>query len=432
MMKAFIHPASRLEGVIDAPSSKNYTLRYVLAAALAEGVSEVWYPARSDDSAALVECLTALGARIRMGGECLTIEGFGASPRNPNVLNPHNAGAVLRMLLGVGALLPEIRFETDHADSLGRRPNRELLEALTQFGATYEAGEDGRLPIVLRGGFLHGGRIRISGARSSQFLSSLLFLSPLIGEEVEIEVSDHLVSAPLIRTSLEVLRKAGIAVEADDNLRRFRVPEKQWYIPQRYEVNGDYPGSVALLSAAATNRSDVMIRRLLDDQQGERAAIDVLAKMGADVFRDGRSARVKGGRHLRGVQFDGDGATDAVLALVGAACFAAGCSEFYNVGNLRLKECDRIHDPIVELRKIGVICEEKPDTIEIQGSPLGYEGGIEVEAHNDHRMIMLLTIVGLRCHKGLTIRNAQHISKSYPRFFDDLRKLGAQIDELPD
>lgn len=431
-MKVFVHPAIHLEGVIDPPSSKNYTLRYVLASALAEGESEVLYPAQSDDAAALLECLSALGAGFRREGECLKVRGFGANPQEPRVLNPRNAGAVLRMLLGVAALLPETRFETEFADSLGRRPNRELLEALAQLGATYKAGEDGRLPIVLRGGNLHGGKVKVSGARSSQFLSSLLFLSPLIGERVEIQVTDELVSVPLIRTTLEVLQKAGIAVQASRDLRRFGIPKGQKYKPGHYDVNGDYPGSAAIMAAAATNRGDVTIRRLFEDQQGEQAAVDVLDSMQADVYRDGRSVRVRGGRLLRAVRFDGDEATDAVLALVGAACLAAGESVFYNIGNLRLKECDRIHDSITELRKIGVECDETPDSIVVKGSPTGYEGGLEVEAHNDHRVIMLLTIVGLRCRKGLTIRDAQHVGKSYPRFFDDLRLLGAQIEEMPD
>ena len=92
-----------------------------------------------------------------------------------------NAGAVLRLLLGIGALLPEITLVTDHPDSLGRRPNADLLAALTQLGVQVEAnGPDGLLPITLRGGPPAGGAVTVSGARSSQYLSALLYLAPLL------------------------------------------------------------------------------------------------------------------------------------------------------------------------------------------------------------------------------------------------------------
>ena len=195
----YIAPSSQIHGAPEVPSSKYYTLRYVLAATLAEGESRVVLPAWSDDTDALFRGCRALGARVSWEDErqrVLCVQGVDR-PRSsgPVTINVGNAGAVLRLLLGLGALLSEVTFVTDYPQSLGKRPNRELLEALISLGATCEGtGPEGYLPITIRGGNLHGGHVRISGARSSQYLSSLLYLAPLLGERLEITVVDELKS----------------------------------------------------------------------------------------------------------------------------------------------------------------------------------------------------------------------------------------------
>lgn len=436
VMKIDVGYTERLQGTLDPPSSKNYTTRYLLAAALAEGQSLVRRPARSDDADALVRCLRDLGAVIEEsddddGARCLRVTGFGRTPKPCSVLNPGNAGAVARFLMGTAALLPEVRFETDYADSLGRRPHSEVLDALEQLGATTESAEDGRFPLTIRGGNLQGGLVRLSGARSSQFLTSILFLAPLIGEDVEIEITDNLVSKPLVATSLEVLARAGIEVEATDDLMHFKIAAGQSYQPAEYNVNGDYPSAAALLSAAVATGGDVTVRRLFEDSQGERAVIELLQRMGVQLSYDGSQVEVRGHDGLRGVEFNGDTATDMVLVMLPLAAMATGESRFHGIGNLRLKECDRIAVPVRELGRLGVDCEEKEDEIIIRGNPSGYEGGIEIGTHHDHRVAQMLTIMGLRCRQGLVLNEAETVSKSYPDFYDDLTQLGAQIGERP-
>lgn len=431
-MKALIHYTEQLEGRLDPPSSKNYTTRYLLVAALAEGESVVHFPAHSDDAEAMLRCLRALGAQIReerdpLGKPHLHIRGFGRRPANPGVVDPGNAGAVLRLLLGVGSLLPDVRFETRFADSLGQRPHGDLLGALEQLGVQTESRE-GRLPVRLRGGQLHGGRVKVSGARSSQYLSSLLFLAPLIGEEVQIEVIDGLVSQPLIHTTLEVLAQAGIEVQAAADLLSFRIPGGQHYRAGEYTVNGDYPSAAAILAAGAVTNSRIGVHRLFEDCQGEKAVVPLLRHMGVAVEYDGREVTLGGHQGLRGVEFDGDQATDMVLAMLGVAALAEGESRFHGIANLRLKECDRIAVPVRELQRLGVDCEERPAEILVRGRAQGYEGGVAVPTHHDHRVAQLLTIVGLRCRLGLTVLDAENVGKSYPAFFQDLIGLGARID----
>lgn len=433
--KLYIVPTGLLRGEPDLPSSKYYTLRYLLAATLAQGESCVSFPAMSDDSEALFRGCRALGAELTWHDErqrVLRVQGVGRPHRTePVTINVGNAGAVLRLLLGLSALLPEVTFVTDHPQSLGKRPNRELLEALTALGAACESvGPDGYLPVTVRGGALHGGRVKVSGARSSQYLSALLFLAPLIGEPVQIDVVDGLKSEPLIHVTLNVLREAGITIEHDVALRHFSILAGQRYQPRAYIVPGDYPSAAALLVACAVATdpaSEIRLHRLRSGETDGEALLGALQAMGAAMTIEGESVTLRGGRRLRGIEMDGDRAIDSIPVLVAAACFAEGESVFYNIESLHYKESDRINDLCTELRKAGCAVTPQEDAIIVQGRPQGVEGGVVVDGHLDHRLLMALSIVGLRSRRGLTLNGTEHIAKSYPHYFETLQQLGVDI-----
>jgi 3-phosphoshikimate 1-carboxyvinyltransferase len=431
----YIAPSSRIHGAPEVPSSKYYTLRYVLAATLARGESRIVLPAQSDDTDALFRGCRALGARLSWEDEqqrVLCVQGVGRPHRSaPVTINVGNAGAVLRLLLGLGALLSEVTFVTDYPQSLGKRPNRELLEALVSLGATCEGiGAEGYLPITMRGGNLRGGHVKIAGARSSQYLSSLLFLAPLLGETVEITVVDQLKSQPLVRATLEVLREAGIVVEQNQALDHFVIAAGQAYQPREYVIPGDYPSAAALLAACVVTNdplSELSLARLRPGDEVGEVLLAAFRSMGADLHRDGNTLIVRGGNRLHGIELDGDRVIDCIPVLVAAACFAEGESRFYNVESLHYKESDRIDDLCAELQRAGCSVFPQRDAIIVQGSPQGIEGGAVVDGHGDHRLLMALAIVGLRSRLGLTLTGVEHIAKSYPHFFDELNHLGANI-----
>ena len=147
--------------------------------------------------------------------------------------------------------------------------------------------------------------MRISGSRSSQFLSSLLFLAPMVGEDVRIEITDELISQPLVTTTLEVMRQAGIVIDVTDDLLSFQIAGGQSYRPGEYRVNGDWPSSAAILAAGALTCSGIIVERLFEDGQGERAVLDWLRETGVDVSWDGERVELRGHDGLRGVDFDG-------------------------------------------------------------------------------------------------------------------------------
>lgn len=427
-MDIIVRPTPNLSGEIQALSSKNYTTRYLLVAALAEGTSTIYHPAHSEDSDAMRRCIVDLGATIEEDNEKIVITGFGSKPKGVKELNVGNAGAVLRFLMAVTALCPDVTFVNTYPDSLGKRPHDDLIVALGQMGVKVEHN-NGRLPIRIQGGAPTGGKIQVSGEVSSQYLSALLFLTPLLEQDSEIEVLGDLKSKVVVGQTLEVLEQAGIQIEASDDYVHFKVAGRQSYQAKTYKVQGDYPGSAAILSAAAVTHSDVTVKGLEEySKQGERAVVDVLRMMNVPLTHKDGVVHIQGNGKLSAVEFDGDAATDAVLAMVAAAVFADGTSRFYNVENLRYKECDRITDYLAELKKAGANVEERQAEIIVHGRPEGVEGGVEINAHYDHRVIMALTIVGLRSQNPVTIKDAHHVAKSYPQFFDHITALGASVE----
>jgi 3-phosphoshikimate 1-carboxyvinyltransferase len=144
-------------------------------------------------------------------------------------------------------------------------------------------------------------------------------------------------------------------------------------------------------------------------------------------FLDDGVVDVGAGTPLRGTTLDSDPLIDSVPVLVALACFAEGVTRFENAANLRLKESDRIGDLCTELQRAGCTVWPYDDGIIVRGQPGGIAGGVTVDAHDDHRLAQALALVALRSRDGLTITGADAVAKSYPAFFDDLRRFGAEV-----
>lgn len=435
---ALIHPSQGLNGTLLPPSSKYHTLRYILAAFLARGESVVNYPALSDDSDVLLNACRELGAQIEEqpqadGRVVLRVHGTGGALRVPagGSLSVGNAGAVARLLLGICALAPEaIMLTTPYAESLGRRPNADLLAALTQLGVKVaSATPEGTLPVTLHGEELHGGPVTISGRKSSQYLSALLFLGPLLAEGLNITVVDGLTSASFVDLTIQILASAGITIHTLEQHTHYHIPGGQHYRAGVYTIPGDYPSAAALLGAVAVAGGEITIRNLAADDPDGAAVLDAFSALGVAITRQGQDIHASSTGSLRGIHLDGNRVIDSVPVITAAACFASTPSRIYNVANLHLKESDRIQDLADELNKLGCRVTPLPDAIEITPVEHGsVHGGVSVEAHADHRLIQALSIAALGSREPVTIHHAQHIAKSYPHFFADLVHLGARIE----
>ncbi|MGW0481390.1 3-phosphoshikimate 1-carboxyvinyltransferase [Nonomuraea sp. NPDC003214] len=421
-----VHPAKVLKGEVVPPASKSYSARAVLAASLAPGTSLIDNVASSNNVKAMMECCQELGARLtHVEPGRLQVEGPGRF-HDGVTLSPGNSGIVLRLLMGAAARNRGITFMTPYLDSLGRRANQEMVDALRTLGVVVEAGEEGTLPITLDGSAAHGGEVEISGRRSSQFLSGLLFLGGLLDDALSVRVPDELKAKAMVRTTLTVLGSAGVEVAASEDMMSYRVPAATAYQPAHYVCGSDPASTAALLAVAACVDSTVELRHhRLEELDGVLA---YLRDIGVSVTEEDSTLRVQGGGELRPLDFDGSLAPDAVLPLAALAAHADGTSRFYNIEHIRYKECDRISDFRRELERAGIACDEKRDELIVHGSPAGVPGGVTVDSHYDHAVVMAMSVVALRSRTGLTIKDPQYVAQTYPRFFDDLQRLGATVD----
>jgi 3-phosphoshikimate 1-carboxyvinyltransferase len=421
-----VQPAAKLVGAVSPPPSKSSSTRSILAASLASGLSRVDNVASSNNVRAMIECCELLGAEL-VESDPGVFEVTGPARMNDGVtLSPGNSGIVLRLLMGATAVLRGVTFVTPFTDSLGRRSNTEMVEALRTLhvACTSTGAEDG-LPITIDGSLVHGGDVTISGRRSSQFLSGLLYLGGLLDEELFITVVDEFKARPMVRTTLDVLNRAGIEIDASEDLMQFRVASGSGYQPAHYTVGSDPASTAALLAVAASVDSSVDLENCAPEELG--GVVEYLREIGVSVTADGSTLSVHGGGELTPLDFDGSTAPDAVLPLAALAAHANGTSRFYNIEHLRYKECDRISDFRAELMRAGVRADERRDELIVHGSPAGVVGAVAVDSHYDHGVVMAMALLGLRSRSGLTINDPQYVAQTYPNFFADLQRIGATV-----
>ena len=415
--------ASRLSGAAAIPGSKSHTIRAVVIAALADGESVIEAPLLSADAQSAAACAARLGAKIDMAGDCWRVQGFGGVPKpQDGVLDTGNSGTTMNILLGVSSLIPagtELTLTGDH--QVQRRPNGPLAAALNNLGASVvsERG-DGCPPFHIRG-TLRGGFTTLD-APTSQYLTSLLLACPLAEGDSEIELT-RLNEASYAQMTLDWLAFQGIRIERD-GWKRVRIPGRQKYHPFTRRIPADFSSASFFLCAGAIPGNDVLSQGLdMNDCQGDKAVVDYLRRMGAEITVGADGIRVRG-KVLRGIEIDMDETPDALPVMAVLGCFAEGTTVLHNVAHARIKETDRIAVMAGELRKMGAHIEERPDGLVIHHSPLH---GAAVEGHGDHRVVMSLALAGLSCPGKTTVTTAEAAGVTFPNYGELMRDLGGNL-----
>ncbi|MGF3521786.1 MAG: 3-phosphoshikimate 1-carboxyvinyltransferase, partial [Candidatus Bathyarchaeia archaeon] len=209
--------------------------------------------------------------------------------------------------------------------------------------------------------------------------------------------------------------------------RRFHIPANQKYSPRDSKVPGDFSSAAFLLAAAAVTKSDVTVKNLdVEAIQGDKFILEILRQMGVQgkICRD--QVTITGnGELLNAVDIDARDIPDLVPICSVLACFAKGTSKIHDAKRLRLKESDRLESIYVELKNMGAQISIDQDSLTIQGPNLLC--GVPVDPFNDHRIAMSCAVAALRAEGETVIQNAECVRKSYPHFFSDLHKLGADV-----
>ncbi|MDO4856347.1 MAG: 3-phosphoshikimate 1-carboxyvinyltransferase [Thermoguttaceae bacterium] len=416
------------------PGSKSITNRALAIAAAAEGDSLLIGALDSEDTQMMMGALRKMGVRLEHDPTTakIHVQGTGGAFERGETQNPTNepvelfcgnSGTTIRFLTAMCANAHGL-FRLDGVERMRQRPLGDLLDGLRQLGVRVEAelGNDCP-PVLLHAEGIPGGRAVIPGNISSQFLSGLLMAVPYAREETTIAISGGLVSRPYITMTLEVMRAFGVTVdELEGDV--FRIPAGQKYSGTRYVIEPDASAASYFFAAAAVAGGEMTVRNLTKNAlQGDVGFCDCLAKMGCEVeyLPDAIRVRREPGAPLHGIETDMRFISDTAQTLSVVALFADSPTTIRNVANMRVKETDRIHAVVTELRKFGVEVKEFEDGMTIQ--PLKQTPpAVEIETYNDHRMAMSFAIAGLRL-PGVTILNPGCTVKTYPGFWDDLEKI---------
>ena len=440
---------STVQGRARAPPSKSYTHRAILASGYAAGAL-VRDPLVSADTRATARAVEAYGGSVDPQGipddgdgspedptlagletdvDALEIEGFGGRPQVPtNVVDCANSGTTMRLTTATGALADGLTVLTGDA-SLRSRPQGPLLDAIESLGGRAESTRgNGQAPLIV-GGPVEGGSVAIPGDVSSQFVTALLMAGAVTEDGVEVVLETELKSAPYVEITCEVLDAFGVSTSRTDS--GFLVSGGQTYEPidGEYRVPGDFSSMSYLLAAGALAADDdLVIEGAYPSAQGDAAIVDILERMGADVDWDRENGAVTVRRSaLTGVEVGVADTPDLLptVATLGAA--ADGTTRIVDAEHVRYKETDRVSAMAEELDRLGAVVEEGPESLTIHGGESDLSGA-RVDGRADHRIVMALAVAGLVAEGTTTIEGGEHVDVSFPRFFDVLFDIGADVD----
>ena len=441
----------------DLPGSKSLTNRALLLAALSKGKSKLTNVLFADDTLVMMQALQELGFKLKINEaqRTVTIKGRGgtipASEANlsmlallkrylrfgavrkaqPADMHLDNAGTAMRFLTAVCCLgEPGSIYTLDGIARMHERPIGQLVDLLRQLGAKIEyMGNEGFPPLKITAYGLTGGDLDVPpDVISSQFVSALLQVGPFCRELLQLQFDGPITSRPYVKMTQELMGKFGGRTNTATGHTSIGVGHAR-YKACDYPIEPDASNASYFLAAAAIiPESKIIIKGLgVHSIQGDAHFIDILAGMRAGTYYRGNddiSLHSPSPLELRGKPWDLNEMPDMAQTLAVMALFAPEPTVIRNVGNLRVKETDRLAALQTELTKLGAKVTIKVDDITIEPPANGIKTPTTIDTYDDHRMAMSFAVVGLKV-AGITINNPSCVNKTFPDFFDYLDRLHA-------
>jgi 3-phosphoshikimate 1-carboxyvinyltransferase len=418
---------STVGGSVEAPPSKSYTHRAILAAGYGEEKTTIERPLVSADTRATARAVEAFGGEIEEIDGGFEIRGFGRPATPTDVIDCANSGTTMRLVTATAALADGLTVLTGD-ESLRSRPQGPLLRAIENLDGRAESTRaNGQAPLVV-GGPIAGGAVSIPGDVSSQFVTALLLAGARTEEGIEVALETELKSAPYVELTLDVLSSFGVDTERIDE--GFRVAGGQSYdAGGRYRVPGDFSSMSYLLAAGALAADEELeIRGAYPSAQGDSAIVEILERMGTDISWDRDTGTISVRRSaLSGVEIDVGDTPDLLPTLAALGAVANGETHITNAEHVRYKETDRVSAMAEELEKLGARVTEHEDSLTISGGESNLRGA-HVDGRGDHRIVMALAVAGLVAEGETTIAGAEHVEISFPGFFDVLSDIGVAVN----
>lgn len=401
----------RIEGEIDLPASKSISNRVLLLNALCATPGRLSNLAQCDDTDAVLSAL--------------------AQP-DASEVNIGAAGTAMRFLTAYFATREGREVVIDGTERMRQRPIGVLVDALRQLGADIEYVEaEGYPPLKITGTRLHGGALTVSGSVSSQYITAILLIAPVIGG-ITLTIKGEIMSRPYIDMTLALMARYGVKAEWRENV--IHVPAGE-YTALDFTVEADWSAASYWWAMQAIVPQSRITLKGLEPQslQGDSRIAELMSQMGVTGNWCGRylDLRSNGGVGCCCSTFaDLSGTPDIAQTLVVMLCLMGRPFRITGLRTLRIKETDRLEALRTELRKLGYVVKvEGDDAISWHFETTAAEASPHICTYHDHRMAMAFAPAAIR-FPGLIIDDAQVVSKSYPLFWEHLRQAGFKIEEV--
>ncbi|MEG0371096.1 MAG: 3-phosphoshikimate 1-carboxyvinyltransferase [Clostridium sp.] len=412
----------KLSGTVTIPPSKSLSHRAIICAALASGESRVNNLIFSKDIIATSKAMESLGVKMKFNKTSIDIVGNDNLKLINSEIDCNESGSTLRFIIPI-ALLTSNEVTFTGKGRLTTRPLTTYYNIFDKEGIEYDTREG--LPLKAKGS-LKPSTYDVEGNISSQFITGLMFTLPCLNGDSTIKIIGELESKGYVDLTIDVLRQYGINI-INNNYSEFKIKGNQKYKVQDYRVEGDYSQVAFFIVAGLLGGEITCLDMKQDSLQGDRAIIDIVRLMGGrvDVMQD-RIIVYPSKTH--GAIIDASQCPDLVPIVATLAALSEGETRIINAQRVRIKESDRLEAMRCELNKIGADVSETEDGLIIQGKKT-LNGGT-VSGWNDHRIVMAMAMASIRCTSDMIIEGSNAITKSYPTFFEDFRKLGGEVDEF--
>jgi 3-phosphoshikimate 1-carboxyvinyltransferase len=418
---------SVLNGTITAPPSKSLFQRACAAAVLKQGATVIKNGGYSDDDKTAIAIIKQLGAQVVFVGTTAIVkfENTAVSDTSTLSLYGNESGLSSRMFIPIAST---IYYNTiwEGKESLQKRPFGTIINVLRALGLQVNAEND-TLPIQIEGNLLPS-NIHIDGSESSQFITGILlaYSAFSITESICLTVTNP-VSKPYIDLTLQTIEAFGLNVPENDNYTSFIFQPKTIKLGQQLKVTieGDWSATVSLLVAGALTGEVVVDGIDSFTQQGDKFVLTALMDAGVRLSVQNNIVTAIQ-QPLTAFHYNAIDTPDAFPVLAALATQCEGVSVIEGVHRLIHKESNRANSIIEVLTQLGVTANIQDDLLVIKGKQI-IKGGITLHSYNDHRIAMMITILGLIAEEPIVLKDAAVIQKSYPNFYDELIKIGANI-----
>ena len=415
-MNIKIKPSKKVGGKVKVLSSKSHLHRIILLSAFASSPSKIYYHGKlSKDVLATLSCIESVGAKAEITEKSIKI-----IPANPVKESAkvfcNESGSTLRFILPIFTALG-INLEISVAGRLANRPLNPLNEILTANGVSLSK----EYPLKVNGKFSVR-KVEIPANVSSQFISGVLMAFAVNGKGGVVKVTGDFQSKPYVDLTVHCIKQFGVKVIENEN--EYTVIPKT-YRGKRIKAEGDWSNAAFFMSLGAI-KGKVKVKGVQKfSVQGDKAICQILKEMGAKVKQTKNSVIVESDK-LIATTINAKNIPDLIPVLSAVASVSKGETQVINAERLRIKESDRIESVKNFITSLGGVVNSTQGEITIKGAKLS---GGRVDGANDHRIVMSSAILSVACESPVIINGSEAVNKSYPQFFEEMKKLGFIVEE---